>query len=386
MKINTLKILFGVNVFLFSCMLHAQKQEVIYEVDGIVVQSVYLIELKDLTEKDIHSIQEVDDPSKIDRLGYHQVKKLVQITTKNFVNRPDSLKQIPSSKQMQRIKGKWHLNNKPNPYSGPFRDYYVNGKLQGKGTFKDGKLDGERWLFFEDGKVSEQMQYKNGFPDGKEVRYFLDGEIKQIGFYENGYEVGEWKKFHPNGNLKQVSFFSENGKLNGEVKSYYSTGALKGSSNFVNGELVETKKEKKLQQLYEAGEQYFKLANFSKAIEEFSHCIKLKSTWNDAYFARGTAYLNNNQFEKALADFNQAIQIEPLDAYAYTNRAFTLLRKQEFEDANKPESDHKSPIFGSSKVDVTVEVIDQICKDLQKAKGLGDESRMLLEALLNYCN
>lgn len=369
----------------FSFQLYSQKQKVVYEVDGIFVEAVFLKELKDLSEEEIYAVKEITNPEKIELLGYTNAKALIKITTQKYANRPDSLKRIPSSKQMQKIKGKWHLKNRPNPYSGKFRDYYINGTLKGKGSFENGVLDGERWLYFKDGAVSEKMHYKDGFPDGKEIRFYEDGTTKQIGFYRNGYEVGEWKKFHPNGVLKQVSQFNKDGVLNGEVITYYSTGELKGKSNFVNGELVESKTEKKLQEKYKEGEQLFQLAKFEKAITLFTKCIEEKPTWNDAYFARGTAYLNANQFEKALADFDQAIAIEPLDAYAYTNRAFTLIRKKEFENANKDGLNSDLKIFGSSKIETDTETLNQICEDLQNAKKLGDDSRMLLDTYYQYC-
>lgn len=374
------------SLFLFSILtVFSQKKEVIYEVDGIRVDPVFYEELNDLNDEIVDGFKVIEDEIKINALGYSNAERLIQIETKAYVNRPDSLKRIPSTKEMDRILGKWHLKVNPQVYTGPFRDYYLNGNLQGKGNLQKGKLEGKRWLYFKDGSISEELHYKNGFPDGKEIRYYPNGKIKQVGYYNKGFEVGEWKKFHSNGELKQVSSFNENGKLDGEVLTYYSTGKLKGESKFKDGKLINDRKTKKLNEAYETAKRSFELGNFKEAEELFTKCIKLKSDWNDAYFGRGTAYLNDNKFEKALSDFNKAIEIEPLDAYAYTNRAFVLIRQQEFKAARKQSSTEGMQFFGTKNVEIPEEDIQKICQDLQKANDMGDESRMLLNAISKYC-
>lgn len=357
----------------------------VYIVDGVKVDQLFYEELKDLNEEVVDHTNLIQDQSKLDDLGYSNAESLYQIYTKAYVNRSDSLKRIPSTKQMERKEGKWYIKGENKTYTGAFRDYYLNGNLKGNGNLVDGKLEGKRWLYYKDGSISEELNYKNGFPEGKEIRYFPDGKIKQTGNYTEGYEVGEWKKFHENGELKQVSYFTKNGKLNGEVKTYYSTGKLKGSSEFVNGKMREDRKTKKVTADYEAAKKNFQLGKFNEAIQLFSKCIQSKPNWNDAYFARGTAYLNNNEFDKALDDFNKAIEIEPLDAYAYTNRAFTLIRKQEFNKARETSLTKDIQVFGIKKVAIPKDDLEKICQDLQQALALGDESRMLLDSIAKYC-
>lgn len=363
----------------------AQPKKTSYEVDGVFVETVFYEEFQDLNDSIVHAVNIIEDPLILNRMGYENTEKLTQIYTKAFINRPDSLKRIPTTKQMLREDGKWYLSENSKPYTGKFRDYYLTGKLQGKGQFVEGKLQGERWMYFKNGKVAEYMQYENGFPEGKEIRYYEDGTIKQIGFYKEGFEIGEWKKFHPNGKVKQISNFNEEGQLNGEIKTFYSTGQLKGSSVFKNGNLVEDKKTKKITSTYENAERKFQLGNFKEAIQLFSTCIKLKPDWNDAYFARGTAHLNNFNFEEALADFNKAIELEPLDAYSYSNRAFVRIRKAEFKEAKQISSDKAVQVFATKKAKISSDDIKLICSDLEQAKQLGDNSRLLVEAKLNYC-
>lgn len=374
-------------VLLMCCpvLLFSQPKQVLYEVDGILVESVFYGELNDLNDSIVHSVQLIENPIVLNEMGYQQTERLTKIFTKAYVNRPDSIKQIPTTKQMEKKEANWYLLGKPQPYSGKFRDYYLTGKLQGKGKFIDGKLAGDRYLYYKNGTISEHMQYKNGFPEGKEIRYYPDGTVKQIGYYKNGFEVGEWKKFHPTGQLKQISYFDDEGNLNGEVKTYYSTGILKGTSTFKQGQRLEDNKTKKITDAYANGEKSFQRGNFEEAISFFSTCIKLKPNYNDAYFARGTAYLNNYDFEEALSDFNKAIKLEPLDAFSYSNRAFVRIRKAEVEDARKISSNKGVQVFGKTKMNISEADTQLICTDLQQAKQLGDESRLVIEALINYC-
>lgn len=371
---------FGIILASFS-----QKKDIDYEVDGILVDPIFYEELNDLTDSIVHQVIEIDDPVVLKQMGYDTTERLLQVFTKAYHHRPDSLLQIPSTKQMERIEGKWHLKNNPVSYSGEFRDYYLTGKLQGKGSLVDGKLEGTRWLYYKDGQLSELLNYKNGFPEGEEFRYYPDGTLRQTGYYKEGYETGEWKKFHPNGQLQQVSFFEGEGLLQGEVRSYYSTGELKGVSYFEKGQRIESATDQKISQAYELGKESFRKGNFKEAIQQFSFCIKKKPTWNDAYFARGTAYLNHFEFDKALEDFNKAIAIEPLDAYAYTNRAFVLIRKKEWEDAKQKGKDATIELFGYSEVSLSEEERNAVCQDLSQAERLGDDSRMRMQVKQTYC-
>ena len=64
------------------------------------------------------------DKDTLKLLGYEQFDGVTFIFTKEYRNRKESVKQIPSSKQMVRQNGVFRFHN--TPYSGQFIDYYYS--------------------------------------------------------------------------------------------------------------------------------------------------------------------------------------------------------------------------------------------------------------------
>ena len=75
------------------------------------------------------------------------------------------------------------------------------------------------------------------------------------------------------------------------------------------------------------------LRQIDKAIERYSHAIKLNPNYADAYNNRGMAYDNVGDIDGAIGDFNTAIQLNPNDAETYYNRGAVHVRKGDFANA-----------------------------------------------------
>ena len=124
---------------------------------------------------DIADITVIKNKDSLKRLRPEQLDGIIYIFTKAYRNRPDSLKRIPSLKQMVVKNEIWNLNDIP--YSGTYIDYYNSGKIQNKGTLLNGKLNGELTVYFKNGygktkcrqQVSKQADQndKSHFPPGK---------------------------------------------------------------------------------------------------------------------------------------------------------------------------------------------------------------------------
>jgi tetratricopeptide (TPR) repeat protein len=63
---------------------------------------------------------------------------------------------------------------------------------------------------------------------------------------------------------------------------------------------------------------------FDRAIDDYTHAIKLKPDYVVAIFNRGLAYGNLRDYQHSVDDFTAAIRLEPNIAKAYTNRAIGL--------------------------------------------------------------
>ncbi|MBP5503246.1 MAG: hypothetical protein J6Y24_10720 [Bacteroidales bacterium] len=117
----------------------------------------------------------------------------------------------------------------------PYKDFYINGILQGEGYYSRVEInnglpefteEGEQKNYYENGQLSELWYKKNGKIDGKHTSYDSTGCVKQFLNYKNGVldgkQVRYWQK-----NMVNVEDFFKNGILQNEV--YYLTDGSKRS-------------------------------------------------------------------------------------------------------------------------------------------------------------
>ena len=372
---------------LVSCIGQSQSknENVLYVVDSIPIIKEPKEGFNTLTEKEIDNIVVLKNKKTIDSLGYKKLDGIIYIFTKAYVQRPDSIKAIPTTKLMNKKNGAWHLKNSSSTYSGKFIDYYLTGKKQGEGNLFNGKLKGKRLLYHVNGNVSDEIEYENGISNGIEKRFYDDGVLMQRGNLKNGKENGVWEMYHPNGQLKQRTTFNENGKMAGESISYFSTGKIKGKNIYKNGVYKKNKINDKIFKLYNQAQSYYKQGDFKSAIKKYTKSIELNENWVEGYFARATAKLNNFQFDEAIKDYDKTIEIEPYFTNAYSNRAFALIRKYEFGDGRTISKSKDIQIIASKETKIPKTELTKICLDLKKAVSLGDKNWMVLEALKKHC-
>lgn len=363
----------------------SKNENVLYIVDSIPIIKEPKEGLNTLTEKEIDNIVVLKNKKTIDSLGYKKLDGIIYIFTKAYVQRPDSIKAIPTTKLMQKKNGTWYLKNSSKSYSGKFIDYYLTGKKQGEGDLFNGKLEGKRFLYYLNGNVSDEIEYKNGISNGIEQRFYNDGVLMQRGRFKNGKENGVWEMYHPNGQLKQRTTFNENGKMDGASISYFSTGKIKGKNIYKNGVYKKNKINDKIFKLYNQAQSYYKQGNFKSAIKKYSKSIELDENWVEGYFARATAKLNNFQFDEAVKDYNKTIEIEPYFTNAYSNRAFARIRKHELGSGRTISKSKDIQIIASKETKIPKKELTKICIDLKKAVSLGDKNWMVLEALKKHC-
>lgn len=336
-----------------------------------------------ISQEDVADITVIKNKDTLNRLGYGQLDGATYIFTKEYRNRPDSLKQIPTSKQMERKNGVWFFHGAP--YTGRFLDYYYSGRKQGDGMFLNGKVNGHRRLYYQNGKVSSERDYKDGIENGIEIEYYEDGSMKQKGEFVNGKETGIWNMYFPNGQIKQRSNFV-NGEMDGETTVYYSTGKVLAVEVTKNGKTTPDKRLEKINRFMDKGNASSKEEDYKNAIKNYSNVIELDSTYAEAYFSRGTVKLNDFQFDDAIADLDKALQYEPYMDVALANRAFARIRKYQFANGRTLSKNNDVTVLASpDKVSIPADEQQKICDDLQKAIFLGDKSKTIIEALSDYC-
>ena len=380
---NKIIFLFTALFFLRFCSFgQVSNERIIFIVDSIPV----IDDTEDgdsISENDIADITVIKNKDTLNHLGYGQFDGATYIFTKEYRNRPDSLKQIPSSKEMERKNGVWLFHGFP--YTGRFIDYYYSGRKQGDGIFLNGKVNGHRKLYYQNGIVSSERDYKDGIENGFEIEYYEDGSMKQKGEFVNGKENGIWDMYFPNGQIKQKSNFV-NGEMDGETTVYYSTGKVLAIEITKNGKTTPDKRLEKIERFMDKGNESSKEDDYKNAIKNYSKALELDSTYAEAYFSRGTVKLNEFHFDDAIVDLDKALHYEPYMGVALANRAFARIRKYQFANGRTlSKNDDVTVLASPDKVSIPADEQQKICDDLQKAVFLGDKSKMIIEALSDYC-
>jgi len=358
------------------------KENIIYIIDSILVIEDPE-EGNEISNTDISDINVIKNRDTLNLLGYAKFDGAIFVFTKEYRNRQDDLKQIPSSKQMERESGIWYFRGKP--YTGKFIDYYYNGKKQGEGTFKNGKVVGLRTMYHQNGQMAVERNYINGTENGLEKEYYEDGTLKQKGTFVNGKEDGLWEMYFPNGQVKQRSNFKD-GNMEGETTVYYSTGKILAVEMTKNGKTTADKRIEKIEQVLNKGHISNKDGDYKRAIKYYSKAIELDSTYAESYFARGTSKLNDFQFDEAILDFDRALKYEPYFDRALANRAFARIRKCQFGNSRKlSESNGVTIMASKDNPGIPENELSIICSDLSQAIFLGDRGNMIMEAFKEFC-
>ena len=375
---------FTLGVLLLSIKSFGQNksENIVYIVDKITVREDPE-KGNEITENDIADMNVIKNKDSLKKLGFEKFDGAIFIYTKEYRKRPDEIKQIPSSKQMERKNGIWYFNNEI--YNGKFVDYYYSGRIQGDGIMKNGKLEGLRKMYYQNGKLSVERNYTNSISDGLGKEFYEDGTLKQKGTFINGKEDGTWEMYFPNGKIKQKTNF-KNGIVDGESIVYYSTGKILSIETGQNGKIIPDKRLEKITQLMEKSHESSKLGDLKSAIKYCNKVIELDNEYAEAYFSRGTLKLNEMQFDEAIADFDKALTIEPYMTFAFANRAFARIRKYEFGGDRKLVENKELTVFASKKkAEISENEKQKICSDLEKAISLGDTVEMVLNAKEQYC-
>ena len=103
--------------------------------------------------------------------------------------------------------------------------YDLEGKVSSIEHYSQGKLDGERLMFYPDGDTMLIEHYENGLFEGDYQYYYDEGGLELEGKYVDNKMTGSWKRFYKNGQLMEEVSFKENNE-NGPFIEYHENGKL----------------------------------------------------------------------------------------------------------------------------------------------------------------
>lgn len=185
----------------------SSNEKILYVIDSIPIIDDPDPSLGSLNNNDIANLNVITNKDKIQAIGYKDIDKVIFVTTKEFEKRSPELRKIPSVELMENKDDVWYLKKSSIPYTGKFVEYYLNGKLKGEGTFKDGKADGLRTAYYLNGNKKYFRNYVNGIAEGYSEEYFQNGKIQQKGTFKKGKDEGLWQDFYSTGEIKRQTTF-----------------------------------------------------------------------------------------------------------------------------------------------------------------------------------
>lgn len=109
--------------------------------------------------------------------------------------------------------------------------YHKDGKaMMAKEVYRLDKLEGKRFVYFENGKKAQETNYNNGLREGQEIHYNENGIVLKEFVYQNDKLEGPVKLYNYDGSLLREGQYKANRK-HGYWK-YYANGELEKTVKF----------------------------------------------------------------------------------------------------------------------------------------------------------
>lgn len=298
---------------------------------------------------DIHTYRRITDKDSINNVfKVIGPDTLIFILTKLYMQKPDSLRRIPSLSALKFRGNKYYRANDTTAYTGSFIETYLNGAKRFAGTIENGKISGYASLFYPDGTLKFSGYYRNNQQDGVLEEYFPNGALKRRGEMSGGKMNGLWREWYSSGNLKEVQQFIMGNTL-------YTT----GTGDFYIA--------------FDKAKTYIENKRYADALGELNYCLRIDKNLDYVYMTQGTVFYLQNKFAKAIAAYTKAIELEPLESSFYISRATATMRLIE---ENK-ESLGKLKNLNALK--------KSICDDYRKATELGERTIPEGSEMRRYC-
>jgi len=126
-------------------------------------------------------------------------------------------------------------------------DYYPDGSIKTIGSYKDGVAEGMRRDYSKDGKIiagyilhkgriiGKGIIDENGLKQGPWKEFYMSGRLMAEGNYKDNIKTGLWKYYFENGNLEQTGAYDAKGRAKGKWTWYYPDKTLRRVENFYEG-------------------------------------------------------------------------------------------------------------------------------------------------------
>jgi len=285
------------------------------------------------------------DKTEINNKGYKGVDTVYTIVTKEFINRKPEFKKIPDVKLFTVNGGFVYYNNTKKPYSGPFIETEINGKITTKGFYKNGKIVGKLYKYDPNGRIKNKINISTG----QNIAYWPNGVVRSKTNGTHTYMA----MYSSEGDLLYKRFSDINNNYESKVK--------------VSKKYLKLKKPIVVKDYFKDDENY---NDYINQLEYNDSIIQPMSY--ESYFFLSLTLFNYGEVEGCIQLLDTAINNEPLDIELRICRLYSIIYKYEFNKfiSIKEYSEDHQPLLPSN--DNLNEIdLNKICEDLNELKKYG---------------
>ncbi len=331
--------------------LHAQhKAGTIFYIDSTAIREDMDPDDHVLLPEEIALFKTITHKDSLQQLGLaNETDTVYFIITKAYLQRPDSVKHIPSLLRLLVRNNRFYTDTTKAPYTGPFIDYYLNGAKKTFGDIVNGQIEGYANVYYPDGSLMESHYYNHNNEDGMREEYYPSGVIKRRGKFSNGLMEGYWQEWYSTGKLKREIYYLHSRPNFPDAENIFNEDLQLAANAIRNGQ-------------YRGG------------LEALAECNKINPEYDEVYLYMGMAYAGQKHYAKAIEAYNRALSIEPLNKDAYLQRAYMNIAQLE-EERKK----------GKQPADVAG-MLEKICQDLRAAQQQGDKDSRNRLLRRQYCS
>ncbi len=117
---------------------------------------------------------------------------------------------------------------------GKWEKKYPNGQIAYRGTFKDDKIVGTFWRYYDNGKRMAKMSYTTAGDSAFVEMYSIVGTLQASGVMVNQKKTGLWKGYEKDGQIIMTMYY-KNGSLDSVMKVYDKYPQVIEVKHFVKG-------------------------------------------------------------------------------------------------------------------------------------------------------
>lgn len=118
---------------------------------------------------------------------------------------------------------------------GAYEVFYADGTPWKRGTYDADKLVGPYREWWKNGKLALAASYVAGVLDGDLERFYANGKRWETAHHERGVRTGPYRKWWKNGKPAHVYTYNARGRLDGEYKQLYDSGAIWVAATYADG-------------------------------------------------------------------------------------------------------------------------------------------------------